>query len=66
MTHQVVSEELHDESRVLVALLAQGVKFCVQLENGTWCVLKTIERRTYQQWHRQTQAWPSGKPGQAS
>lgn len=25
--YQVVSEELHDESRVLVALLAQGVKF---------------------------------------
>ena len=26
--YQVVSQELHDESRVLVALLAEGVKFC--------------------------------------
>lgn len=27
-TYQVVSEELHNKSRVLVALLAQGVEFC--------------------------------------
>ena len=27
-TYQVVSEELHDESGVLVALLAQSVEFC--------------------------------------
>lgn len=65
MTYQVVSEELHDESRVLVALLAQGVEFCVQLKSGTWRGLKTMEK-TYQQWHRQTQAWPNGKPDQAS
>jgi hypothetical protein len=26
--YQVVSQELHDEGRVLVALLAEGVKFC--------------------------------------
>jgi hypothetical protein len=27
-THEIVAEELHDESRVLVALLAKGVKLC--------------------------------------
>lgn len=29
-TYEVVTEELHDESRVLVALLAQGVELCRQ------------------------------------
>lgn len=27
-TYQVVTEELHDEGRVLVALLAEGVELC--------------------------------------
>jgi hypothetical protein len=27
-TYQVVAEELHDEGRVLVALLAEGVELC--------------------------------------
>lgn len=27
-TYEVVTEELHDESGVLVALLAQGVELC--------------------------------------
>lgn len=27
-TYEVVTEKLHDESRVLVALLAQGVELC--------------------------------------
>ena len=27
-TYEVVTQELHDERRVLVALLAKGVKFC--------------------------------------
>lgn len=27
-TYKVVAEELHDESRVLVALLAEGVELC--------------------------------------
>lgn len=27
-TYKVVTEELHDEGRVLVALLAQGVELC--------------------------------------
>ena len=30
--YQVVSEELHNEGRVLVALLAQSVEFCDQLD----------------------------------
>lgn len=29
-TYEVVTEKLHDESRVLVALLAQGVELCRQ------------------------------------
>jgi len=28
-TYQVVTEQLHDEGRVLVALLAQGIELCV-------------------------------------
>ncbi len=27
-TYQVVAEKLHDEGRILVALLAQGVELC--------------------------------------
>jgi hypothetical protein len=27
-TYQVVTEQLHDEGRVLVALLAEGVELC--------------------------------------
>ena len=34
-TYQVVAQELHDESRVLVALLAKGVELCgIASENG--------------------------------
>lgn len=28
ITHQVVSQELHDQGGVLVALLTEGIKFC--------------------------------------
>jgi hypothetical protein len=30
-SYEVVTEELHDEGRILVALLAEGVKLCIQL-----------------------------------
>jgi hypothetical protein len=31
IAYQVVTEELHDESRVLVALLGQGVELCISV-----------------------------------
>ena len=35
--YQVVTEELHDESRVLVALLGQGVELCIYVRSvQTW------------------------------
>lgn len=63
--YQVVSEELHNEGRVLVALLAQSVEFC---DDKLDTMINTGRKRktTYQQWHRQRQAWPNGKPGQES
>jgi hypothetical protein len=34
-TYQVVPQELHDQSRVLVALLRQGVELCVLVSTKT-------------------------------
>jgi hypothetical protein len=34
--YQVVSQELHDEGRVLVALLTKGVKFCMICVRFIW------------------------------
>jgi hypothetical protein len=44
-TYEVVTEQLHDESRVLVALLAEGVELC----NG--CVSKMTITKRRRRWH---------------
>lgn len=38
VTYQVVSQELHDESGVLVALLAESIKFCRMFVRYLWLV----------------------------
>ena len=57
--YQVISQELHDQCRVLVAFLAQGVEFCRtnRLAGGS----RFERKRIYQQWHHQRLAWQDGK-----
>lgn len=53
-TYKVVPEELHYQSRVLVALLAQGVKFYILI--SAMICLEIFHGCAYRRWRRQRTA----------